>query len=216
MHAPHTTAEPVGLREQKKAATRQALIEVSQRLFATKGYAATTLEEICTEVGIRPQTLLRYFESKAHLATAPLAAVVADLERKVTEPERTADTIELWREHVAARTIFHQMHSPRAVRTYYRWLDADPVLLAMTAQLNHRTQTVLAAGLAHDHHVEPDDLHSTMLAALLVAGWNSIFLQWLESGGDADELGRRQDAVVDFAVSNLPRSSASDLGADLT
>src|SRR5437868_12741688 len=63
---------PDSHRERKKARTRAALIEVSQRLFAEKGYAATTLDDICDDVDVRPQTLLRYFDSKAHLALAPL------------------------------------------------------------------------------------------------------------------------------------------------
>ncbi len=53
------------LRERKKAKTRAALIEASQRLFARRGYTRTTLEDISAEVDITTQTLLRYFDSKA-------------------------------------------------------------------------------------------------------------------------------------------------------
>ncbi|RLE17461.1 MAG: hypothetical protein DRJ50_14040, partial [Actinobacteria bacterium] len=62
------------LRERKKAKTRAALIEASQRLFATRGYAGATLEDISAEVDITTQTLLRYFVSKTQLALAPLTA----------------------------------------------------------------------------------------------------------------------------------------------
>ena len=72
-------AEPASHRERKKARTRAALIEVSQRLFAEQGYGATTLEDISAEVDVRPQTLLRYFESKAALALAPLTGALDEL-----------------------------------------------------------------------------------------------------------------------------------------
>ena len=199
------------LRERKKAKTRQSLIDVSQRLFATKGYSATTLEEICEEVEIRPQTLLRYFDSKARLAIAPMADVIEDLRTKIGDPDRAVDTIDLWREHVEARSFVHSRSTAKVIRRYYKWTGQDPVLVAMTADLNARTQAYLAAGLAADHGVEPDDLHSTLLAAMLVAGWNAVFLRWLESGADPAELGPKQLAVVDFAVANLPRKTATVL-----
>ena len=63
--------EQLSLRERKKARTRASLIEVSQRLFAEHSYSATTLDDICAEVEVTPQTLLRYFDSKAQLAVAP-------------------------------------------------------------------------------------------------------------------------------------------------
>ncbi len=202
---------PESLRERKKARTRRELVRVSQRLFAAKGYANTTLDEISAEVEIRTQTLLRYFDSKAALAVAPMAAVVEDLRAKVTDPERTVDTISLWREHVGVRTMYHQMSSAAGVRRYYRWTKQDAALVAMTAQLNQQTQTILAEGIATDQGADPDDLHSTMLAALLVSGWNAVFIRWLGSTEDVDVLGRRQDAVIDFAVANLPSASAATL-----
>ncbi len=206
--APGDDPAAASLRERKKARTRRELIRVSQRLFATKGYANTTLDEISAEVEIRTQTLLRYFDSKAALAVAPMAAVVDDLRTKVTDPGRTVDTITLWREHVGVRTMYHQMSSAAGVRRYYRWTNQDPALVAMTAQLNHQTQMILAEGIAADQGVDPDDLHSTMLAALLVSGWNAVFIRWLKSSEDVEVLGARQNAVIDFAVDNLPRSNA--------
>jgi AcrR family transcriptional regulator len=208
---PDSADQPTSLRERKKAKTRRSLIDVSQRLFATKGYGATTLEEICEEVEIRPQTLLRYFDSKAHLAIAPMADVIEDLRAKIADPDRAVDTIDLWREHVEARAFVHSRSTAKTIRRYYKWTGQDPVLVAMTAHLNARTQSYLAAGLAADHGVEADDLHSTLLAAMLVAGWNAVFLRWLESGADPADLGPRQHAVVDFAIENLPRNTAGEL-----
>jgi len=57
------------LRERKKAKTRAALIEASQRLFARQGYTGTTLEGISAEVDITTQTLLRYFRHVVGLAS---------------------------------------------------------------------------------------------------------------------------------------------------
>ena len=203
-------SEPLPLRERKKARTRGSIIKESQRLFEKKGYANTTLDEICAAIEITPQTLLRYFDSKADLAMAPMAHVVEDLRTKVRDGDRTVDTISLWREHIEVRSLYHQMRSPKDVRQYYRWTGQDSVLVAMTANLNYQTQTILAGGIAVDNGVDPDDLHSTLVAAMLVAGWNAVFVRWLRSTEDAADLDRHQAAVIDFAVASLPRVASLD------
>src|SRR4051794_21823808 len=124
------------LRERKKARTRAALIEVAQRRFAEDGYHSTTLEGISDEVGIRPQTLLRYFESKAHLALAPWADQLSHLRCALTDPDRRAPTVDVWRELVTTEAaealapssaVVGNMVSNHAAFT--AWADKDPFLV---------------------------------------------------------------------------------------
>src|SRR3954468_14729620 len=58
-----TTAEP-GLRERKKAATRQALHEAAVRLAVEHGADRITVEAVADEAGVSRRTFSNYFGSK--------------------------------------------------------------------------------------------------------------------------------------------------------
>jgi AcrR family transcriptional regulator len=53
-----------GRREQKKQATRAALNQAAARLFATKGYEQTSVDDLCQEADVSLRTFFRYFEGK--------------------------------------------------------------------------------------------------------------------------------------------------------
>ena len=112
------------LRERKKLRTREALIAASQKLFSEKGYAATTLEEICQTVEVAPPTLLRYFESKAQLALARNVDWAETLRADVADPDRHESTLDVWRRHV------RHLSSPEVARWTKRrahWIAPEPV-----------------------------------------------------------------------------------------
>jgi AcrR family transcriptional regulator len=59
--------ETLSRRERKKEETRQKLLEASQTLFQTKGYTATTVEEITERADVSKGTFFNYFPSKEAL-----------------------------------------------------------------------------------------------------------------------------------------------------
>jgi AcrR family transcriptional regulator len=206
------------LRERKKANTRAALVAASQRLIAEHGYTTTTLEDISAEVGITTQTLLRYFESKAQLALAPLTAPLEEFARILGAEGRSIDTLSAWRLYVhrEAEEAAHPSETTTItyvanLRAYHEWADKDPALVSSLDGVERWLQQVLATGLAQDAGVETDDLHSTLVAALLVAGRRAVWDRWLARSRDTDSLVDDQLAVLDYAVGSLPRRDARHL-----
>ena len=57
----------MGLRERKKQQTRTAILNEADSRFASKGFEATTVDELCEAVEISKRTFFRYFASKEDL-----------------------------------------------------------------------------------------------------------------------------------------------------
>ncbi len=58
---------PAGRRERRRLETGQRIIEAAIQLFGTRGYAATTVEEITQAADVAKGTFFNYFETKEHL-----------------------------------------------------------------------------------------------------------------------------------------------------
>jgi AcrR family transcriptional regulator len=56
-----------GRRDRKKNETRQALREAAHRLFAEKGFTATTIDDITAAADVSRRTFFRYYDSKDDL-----------------------------------------------------------------------------------------------------------------------------------------------------
>jgi AcrR family transcriptional regulator len=72
----------------RSATTRAALVEAARELFAEKGFAETSRDQIAQRAGVTRGALYHHFESK----TAVAAAVVGELEHELVERVVSAAT----------------------------------------------------------------------------------------------------------------------------
>lgn len=94
-------ANASGLREAHRLATKQALQEAAERLFAEQGYTLTTVQDIATAVGVTERTFFRYFASKEELIVDDALGWVGTLQDKIRARPVKEDTLTALRRAVA-------------------------------------------------------------------------------------------------------------------
>jgi AcrR family transcriptional regulator len=67
---PTTHQDVASLREEQVRQTRDALVGAGRRLFGTKGFAATSVDDLAAEAGVTTGALYHHFESKTELFAA--------------------------------------------------------------------------------------------------------------------------------------------------
>src|SRR6201986_754030 len=75
-----------GLRERKKARTRQAIADAAARLFAQRGYEQVAVSDVAREAGVSEQTVYNYFQTKEQLVTDRDQLVQDELSRLIRTP----------------------------------------------------------------------------------------------------------------------------------
>ncbi|MFB4426311.1 TetR family transcriptional regulator [Streptomyces sp. QL37] len=166
------------LTERRKAATRLEIAREAVRLFADRGVAATTAEEIAAATGISQRTLWRYTSSK-ELCVRPLLTYALDF------------VIALMRSWPRDRPLVEAVvgtSSPRqdasadtdadALRDLVLLTRTEPGLRAVWLQVHHDAEPAFAAVIAERTGRRPDDLEPRVQATLLNGALRIAVEQW--------------------------------------
>jgi AcrR family transcriptional regulator len=164
----------MGLRERKKAQTRQLIADTAWRLFADRGFERVTVAEVAREAQVAVATVFNYFPTKEDLFFFRLEAFGADLVgavagRAAGEPALAA----FRRQLLGAGGLLAQVgagddQALERLRTMNRVIAASPALQAREQQAFAHTAAALADRLAADTGTAPGDLDAQVAANALV------------------------------------------------
>ena len=193
------------------------------RLFAEKGYADTTVEEIADAAAISPRTFFRYFPSKEDVVLwDEYDPQVGELLAARPDDEPVAES---FRAIMSESLDGLLRRDPDQLLTKVRLLSSVPELrarfLEMQASLLSSTERPgfeMAAALAHRHHV-PDERQLRVTVGALSAAVTIAIDEWQRDGGKADLLSLF-DQMVDALAAGIgelqscaPSKQAPDGGA---
>ncbi len=162
------------------ARTRRELAKAASRLFASKGYEETTIEEIAAAAEVSPRTFYRYFAHKegvvVALAQFGFDDVIGELRmRPAQEPLQHALAAAL------IAPIYAQASSEEEVRAFFLMLARTPALRARWREEVYTRQVAFAQVLAERvPALAAEPLRARVAAGALLAAISAAFESWAE------------------------------------
>jgi AcrR family transcriptional regulator len=168
---PATSTEP-GLRERKKAQTRQQIADVARRLFLQRGFDAVTVSEIARAAEVAEKTVFNYFPSKEDLFYGRLEVFEEELLAAVREREPGATVLVAFREFVNKQRGALQMEDEKAatkrLREINRVISESPALLAREREVLDRYTDSLAQLIAKETRAREGAVEPRVAASALI------------------------------------------------
>ncbi|MGW7517875.1 TetR/AcrR family transcriptional regulator [Streptomyces sp. NPDC054796] len=158
-----TAPAPIGRRERKKAATRQAIADAALRLFLERGYDDVGIREIADTADVSTTTLFKHFPVKEALVFDREADMEAGLLAAVYERPRGQSIPAALCEHALRCREAAPDADPRFA-TFLRLVNDTPALRDYHQAMWLRHTTALAAAIADESGLAADDPACTALA----------------------------------------------------
>ena len=179
------------LRQRKRAATEQAIVDAAMTQFALRGFAATTVDDIAAAAGVARRTLFRYFPTKEDILLDPRrldrAWILAALrERRPGEDDVALVLRVLAAMQARAFSMFRRSHQ----RVLHQLSHGE--LAGRTLILMQLTRDALVEGLVPRRASRDERLRASVLAMACVVAVDAAITTWIE-GGMKDDL---QDLIA--------------------
>ncbi|GAB3012899.1 TetR family transcriptional regulator [Streptomyces pseudoechinosporeus] len=195
---------------------RRELAAAAMELFATKGYEATTVDEIAAAAGVARRTFFRHFRSKEE-------AIFPDHDDTLIRAEAVLN---------AAPAHEHPLDTVcRGIKEVMKMYAARPEISVSRYKLTREVPTLREAEIAsvaryerlftryllghfdehaHDDDANDDPLLAEVAASAVVTAHNHVLRRWLRAGGQGDV-----EAQLDHAFAIVQKTFGSGIGAGI-
>ncbi len=168
-----------GLRERKKAATREALGDAARSLCVERGLDGVTVEQIAHAAGVSLRTFFNYFSSKEEAVVAGDSAAAEAFVRAFAA--RPAEEALLTALREALQSAFPAQVDLDRLRQL-RELRRTPALLPHVLAAYSTRELELAAVIAERCGLDPDaDPYPVMAASMIASSLRAAVQWWLDS-----------------------------------
>jgi AcrR family transcriptional regulator len=181
-----------GLRERKKARTRQVIADAAARLFAERGYEQVAVSDVAREAEVSEQTVYNYFPTKDQLVTDRDQLVRDQLRRLIlARPAGTTPAAAI--RDFALDTVEGIRRIPAEQwRGELGYLAAiSPTVHRLTLEMSDRQATTLATALAGTDALPPE---IAKLRGIALAG---VFQIIITEAGRRTREGQTQSQIAD-------------------
>jgi AcrR family transcriptional regulator len=210
--APDTTGfiTSSGRRQRRSAEIRERLFRAALQLFAKKGFAETTVEDITEAADVGKGTFFNYFPSKDHILVAFGEMQLGKLEAAIEVARRTNEPMPQFLRALGVRMTQEPTRNPEIIRAVLQaYLSTTPVREAML-DLQRRLQALHTQmiRLCQEQGEIRDDLPAEEIAYVFRQTIFGTLLIW-SLYGDATLHSRIESAFNLLWTGMAPRSGAS-------
>lgn len=180
-------------RKEQGEQTRQAIIDVTTKLFATRGYAGTSLDLIAKEADTSKSSIFWHFENKEDLLFTVVDRAMSEWEVKAGSeilaqpdpPAQLGKLIDLYRELAQDRPDTLRLLLGLLLETADVNEDVKKRFQRMYRGYRTSIQIVLEEGIAAGYFTRA--LPSAHLSALVLGLFDGLFIQWFLDPGAVPE-----------------------------
>ncbi len=190
-----------GLRERKKARTREAIIDAALDLFERNGYDDTTIEDIAAAAEVSPRTFFRYFDSKLELIMARTGSKNPDLGPLLAERPAGEGLLDSLREILRSQ-LDVQMGDPLVLREMQVMLST-PSLRNMAREHFYEEEAGMAVMVAERLGLNEDDLAARVIASMIASALWATVNCWIADGAHIDRLWPMLDETFGILAEGL-------------
>ncbi|MGK2936739.1 MAG: TetR family transcriptional regulator [Solirubrobacteraceae bacterium] len=165
----------LGLRERKKAQTRETIIRCAMGLFAERGFDATTIADIAKAADIAPRTFFGYFPSKEAVVFHDFDEMFTDFASRLRERPEHQTAFEALRSWIVEMITRAEENGDGLDEERRRCLISDTPSLDAHERANMgRFHELLTECVAVDLDVAADSLRANMVSAAAIAALESL------------------------------------------
>lgn len=160
------TEPPVGRRERKKAATRQAIADAALQLFLKHGYDDVSIRGIADAADVSTATVFKHFTGKEALVFDQEEGVDAQLIAAVRQRAHGQGILDALHQHLVDTWLPIATHPQK--EEFNHLVDSTPALRAYAERMWARHTDTLSAAVADEFGVDHDDIACAALARFVL------------------------------------------------
>lgn len=176
--------------------TRDRLVAAAFELFESKGYDATTVDDIATRAGMGRSTFFRHFRGKEDVVLPDHEALLRRVADRLAVASRSGGETAL--REAAGMVLDQYLGEGETARARYRLASSVPAIRDREVASVQRYVRLFAQHIHEWLAADPDGaLRAELVASSVVITHNHVLRRWLR--GDTDAPGELLDQALGLA-----------------
>jgi AcrR family transcriptional regulator len=214
-HKKNVLGEPPDRRQRRSAETREQLFRAALRLFAEKGFAETTVEDITNAADVGKGTFFNYFPSKEHILIAFSDMQLSKLQATVDQMRARPEPMRSFFRAMTLRMTEEPSKSPDVVRALLQANLSSSSVRSVMLERSARAEGLLTqlVQIGQERGEFRRDVPGLELAQVFRQTIFGTLLMW-SLHGDASLSDRIERALEILWLGLAPRGGVTQAGSE--